>query len=151
MTEKKKEENNCQIDFTGFAKKDEPFLKEAARMTLKSEKVKKYQINFIMVSDQEIKKLNIKYRKVRRITDVISFLVVPEMFIGDIYISEGRSKKQAKRYGNTWQQELAYLVIHGTLHLCGYTDYDPENKMKMFAKQDKIFRRLFVKQDERVI
>ncbi|MCL1972072.1 MAG: rRNA maturation RNase YbeY [Endomicrobia bacterium] len=131
------------INFIKFPKSHEPLLKKAVLLTLKSEKIKKYQINFIMVSDAEIKKLNIKYRKTRRITDVISFLVAPEMFIGDIYISEGRSKKQAKRYGNTWRQELAYLAIHGTLHLCGYTDYDPENKTKMFSKQDKIFKCLF--------
>lgn len=128
------------VDFTGFSKKDIAVLKQAALAVLKSEKIKKYQINFIMVSDQEIKKLNTKFRKVRRITDVISFLVVPEMFIGDIYIAKGRSQKQAKKYANTWQQELVYLVIHGVLHLCGYTDYDPENKTKMFEKQDKIFK-----------
>ena len=139
----KRKKMNREISFTGFTKKDVALLGEAAKLTLKYEKINKYQINFIMVSDAEIKKLNIKYRKVRRITDVISFLVVPEMFIGDIYISEGRSKKQAKKYGNTWQQELAYLVIHGTLHLCGYTDYDPENKRKMFSVQDKIFKCIF--------
>ena len=131
------------INFVTFPKSCVPLLKKAALCVLRSEKIKKYRINFIMVSDAEIKKLNAKYRKTRRITDVISFLVEPETFIGDIYISEGRSKKQAKRYGNTWEQELAYLVIHGTLHLCGYTDYDPENKAKMFSKQDKIFKCLF--------
>jgi len=87
--------------------------------------------------------LNAKYRKVRRITDVISFFVVPEFFMGDIYISKNRSQKQAKEYANTWQQELAYLAIHGMLHFCGYTDYDVANKTKMFAKQDKIFKCLF--------
>ncbi|MCL2485946.1 MAG: rRNA maturation RNase YbeY [Endomicrobia bacterium] len=115
-------------------------MKKAVLLTLKSEKIQKCEINFIMVSDVQIKKLNIKYRKTHRITDVISFLVVPELFAGDIYISKGRSQKQAKKYKNIWEQELAYLVIHGTLHLCGYTDYDPENKAKMFAKQDKIFK-----------
>jgi probable rRNA maturation factor len=142
-TKKNKTIRRCELNFIDFPKKHVPALTKAAEMTLKSEKIKKCQINFIMVSDARIKKLNIKYRKVRRITDVISFLVVPEMFIGDIYISEGRSKKQAEKYANTWQQELAYLVIHGVLHLCGYTDYDPENKNKMFAKQDKIFKCLF--------
>jgi probable rRNA maturation factor len=93
-----------------------------------------------MISDAEIKKLNIKYRKVRRITDVISFLVSKDFFIGDVYVSKGRSKKNAALYGNSWDAELAYLIIHGILHLCGYTDYDPENKTKMFAKQDKIFK-----------
>lgn len=135
--------NNNDISFFNFPKKYEPILKEAALKTLQSEKIKNYQVNFIMVSDEEIKKLNTKYRKVRRITDVISFLIEPEMFVGDIYISEKRSQKQAKRYNNTWEEELAYLVIHGVLHLCGYTDYDTENKLKMFNKQDKIFKCLF--------
>ncbi|MCL2390136.1 MAG: rRNA maturation RNase YbeY [Endomicrobia bacterium] len=129
-----------KINFIEFPKNYEPVLKKAVLRTLESEKIKKCEINFIMVSDAQIKKLNIKYRQTRRITDVISFMVVPEFFAGDIYISKRRSQKQAKKYGNTWLEELAYLVIHGTLHLCGYTDYDPENKAEMFAKQDKIFK-----------
>jgi len=134
---------NSQLQFVNFPKDKLPVLKKAALATLKSEKIKNYDINFIMVSDAEIKKLNIKYRKVRRITDVISFLVAPDIFAGDIYISSGRSKKNAAKYGNTWTRELSYLVLHGVLHLCGYTDYDPKNKSKMFAKQDKIFKCLF--------
>lgn len=135
--------NNNLINFVNFPKQHVPLLKRAVVAVLKSEKVKKYQVNFIMVDDKEIRKLNTKYRKVRRITDVISFLIVPEFFIGDIYISKNRSQKQAEEYANTWQQELAYLAIHGLLHLCEYTDYDAVNKAKMFAKQDKIFKCLF--------
>ncbi|MDR3306965.1 MAG: rRNA maturation RNase YbeY [Endomicrobium sp.] len=135
--------NKNFINFVYFPKEHVEVLKKAVELALKSEKKRKYQINFIMVSNEEIKKLNIKYRKVRRITDVISFLIIPENFAGDIYISKNRTQKQAKRYGNSWRQELAYLVIHGALHLCGYSDYDVENKSKMFAKQDKIFQCLF--------
>jgi probable rRNA maturation factor len=135
--------NNNLINFVNFPKQYVPLLKRAAVAVLKSEKVKKYQINFIMVDDKEIRKLNAKYKKIRRITDVISFLIVPEFFMGDIYISKNRSRKQAEEYANTWQQELAYLAIHGLLHLCGYTDYDAVNKTKMFVKQDKIFKYLF--------
>jgi len=166
-----------KINFTNFHKNKTALLKKAAIASLKSEKIKKYEINFIMVSDAEIKKLNIKYRRVRRITDVISFLVskdytpslrppsrnlavkdkiadqvrndktgrlgMSDFFIGDVYISKGRSQKNAVSFGNSWDKELAYLVIHGVLHLCGYTDYDVKNKTKMFAKQDKIFQCLF--------
>jgi probable rRNA maturation factor len=135
--------NKNFIDFIDFPKECVKTLKQAAELALKSEKKRKYQINFIMVSDEEIKKLNIKYRKAKRITDIISFLIIPRFFVGDIYISKKRTQKQAKKYGNSWQQELAYLVIHGVLHLCGYTDYDVENKSKMFAKQDEIFQCLF--------
>ncbi|MDR1663058.1 MAG: rRNA maturation RNase YbeY [Endomicrobium sp.] len=131
------------INFVNFPKKHVSILKRAANLALKSEKKRKYQVNFVMLSDEEMKKLNIKYRKVRCITDVISFLIIPEIFVGDIYISKNRTQKQAKRYGNSWVQELAYIIIHGILHLCGYTDYDVKNKSKMFAKQDKIFQCLF--------
>jgi probable rRNA maturation factor len=135
--------NKNFINFVNFPKQHMALLKKTAICALSAEKVKKYQLNFIMVSDEEIKKLNAKYRKVRRITDVISFLVSLEFFMGDVYISKNRTQKQAKKYGNTWQQELAYIVIHASLHLCGYTDYDHINKVKMFAKQDKIFKCLF--------
>jgi probable rRNA maturation factor len=134
---------SISIDFTGFPKQYVPALLKAARAAVKNQKIKNGEINFIMVTDAEIKKLNIKYRKVRRITDVISFLVSPELFIGDIYISKGRSQKQAKRYNNTWEAELSYLVLHGILHLCGYTDYDPVNKAKMFGVQDRLFKCLY--------
>jgi probable rRNA maturation factor len=130
-------------NFFGFSKNQIPLLKKAAELTLSRQKKEFYQINFILVSDEQIKKLNIKFRHVRRITDVISFLVFDEMFIGDIYISDNRTKKQAKKYGHSWDMELAYLVIHGVLHLCGFTDYDERNKKIMFAKQDEIFQCLF--------
>jgi len=132
-----------RVSFVNFPKRYIPTLKRAALDVLKSEKMEKYQINFVIVSDEEIRNLNAKYRKERRITDVISFLLIPGFFIGDIYISKKRSCKQAKKYGNTWEQELAYLIIHGLLHLCGYTDYDDADKAEMFAKQDGIFGHLF--------
>lgn len=129
--------------FTGFNKNFVPLMKKTAEFTLKYEKIKNYNISFTQISDIEIKKMNRKYRKVNRITDVISFLVDEKLFLGDIYISDNRPQKNAKKYGLTYQQELCYLVIHSILHLEGYTDYDVENKTLMFSKQDKIFKCLF--------
>lgn len=134
---------NKSVNFINFPKQCVSTLKKAALTTLKLEKIKKYQINFIIVSNGEMRSLNIKYRKIRYVTDVISFLLIPEFFVGDVYISKKRSQQQAKKYGNTWEQELAYLIIHGVLHLCGYTDYDVVNRIEMFDKQDKIFKFLF--------
>lgn len=132
-----------ELIFTGFNKKFVPLMKKTAEFTLKYEKIKNYNISFTQISDIEIKKMNRKYRKVNRITDVISFLVDENLFLGDIYISDNRPQKNAKKYGLTYQQELCYLVIHSILHLEGYTDYDIENKTLMFSKQDKIFKCLF--------
>ena len=139
----KKNSLTSQLFFTGFDKKIVFLLRKTALFTLKSEEIKKYHISFTMISDLEIKKMNRKFRKVNRITDVISFLVSKEHFMGDIYISSNRPKINAKKYAMSFEQELCYLVIHAILHLEGFTDYDIKNKKLMFAKQDKIFKCLF--------
>ncbi|MDR1511392.1 MAG: rRNA maturation RNase YbeY [Endomicrobium sp.] len=134
---------SSSLNFINFPKQYISILKKAALNTLKSEKIKRYQINFVIVSNEKMRNLNTKHRKVKCVTDVMSFLLIPKFFVGDIYVSGRHSQEQAKKYGNTWQQELAYLVIHGVLHLCGYTDYEAVNRTKMFDKQDKIFKFLF--------
>jgi probable rRNA maturation factor len=89
-----------------------------------------------MISDDEIKKMNRKYRKVNRITDVISFWF-PKSCLWETYTYlQTDLKKTQKKYGFTHEQELCYLIIHGILHLEGYTDYDAENKSLMFSRQD---------------
>ena len=106
------------------------------------EKIRSFEINVVLVSDKEIKKLNKKFRDVGRITDVISFKFGSKPVMGDIYIARNRSQKQAKKVKNSWQEELSYLVIHGILHLLDYTDYTKANRLRMFAKQDKIFNEI---------
>ena len=97
-------------------------------------------VNAVMVSNAEIRKLNRRYRGVDRVTDVISFRLVKAPLLGEIYIARERSKSQAKDAGNTWNEELAYLLIHGILHLFDYTDYKPGERGKMFAVQDRLFK-----------
>ena len=142
-TERAETMKQKELIFTGFDKKFVPLMEKTAKFTLKFEKVNKYNISFTKISDVDIKKMNRKYRKVNRITDVISFLVDKVCFMGDIYISDNRPKKNSKKYGFSYEQELCYLVIHSILHLEGYTDYTPENKKEMFSKQDKIFKCIF--------
>jgi probable rRNA maturation factor len=146
------------INFYHFPKRHEAFLERAAAATLDHLRPGgKGTINFILISDGDIRRMNRRFRKVRRITDVISFSYAgnpaalrtlppgPQQagITGDIYIGEGRSRKQAKRIGHPWEKELAYLVIHGVLHLFGYTDYTPPARKKMFKEQDHIFACLF--------
>ena len=132
-----------ELIFNGFDKNLVLLMKKTAEFVLNSEKIKEYSISFTQITDIAIKKMNRKYRKVNRITDVISFLVDKKLFMGDIYISDVRPRKNAKKYGLPYKQEICYLVIHSILHLEGYTDYTPENKKKMFSKQDKIFKCIF--------
>jgi probable rRNA maturation factor len=140
---RKKNNPEGRISLFGFPQKYKPLLLKTAEKTLSNcRKVELSSINIIFITDSEIKELNKKYRNVYRVTDIISFLINPVLFSGDIYIAKGRSKKQAKEYGNSWGAELSYLVIHGILHLFGYTDYTPKERKQMFKKQDKIFKEL---------
>ncbi|MCB4791626.1 MAG: rRNA maturation RNase YbeY [Elusimicrobia bacterium] len=129
------------INLFNFNEKSRPGLAKAAKRTLLEKKYLKLGVvNVVLVGDKEIKRLNKKYRKVNRVTDVISFLENQKPLFGDIYIAKERSKRQALQYGHTWQEELMYLVIHGILHLFGNRDYLPAQRKKMFSKQDKIFK-----------
>jgi probable rRNA maturation factor len=111
---------------------------------------------FIFVSKRFLKELNNQFRNVRRETDVISFSYMnfkggkplSSQFprgesLADIYISEDNAAENAKRFGETIQKELLRLVIHGTLHALGYTDYETRAKKRMWARQERALRQTF--------
>ena len=128
--------------FANFPKQHIKTLRFAASIAAKACNLVTNDVCFVLVNDKKIKELNKKYIKSNKITDIISFSYNPKAIEGDIYISSGRSKEQAKDIGHSWGNELVYLVLHGVLHLAGYTDYLPNQKKKMFALQDKLFAKI---------
>ena len=91
-------------------------------------KLKNVMFNVIIINDDEIHKLNKKYRNIDRATDVITFALedykegptLDIRVLGDIYISYDKVIKQAKDYGHSKTRELCFLAVHGLLHLLGY-------------------------------
>ncbi len=121
----------------------EPLLKYA----LDFEKVDNLEFNVIIINNEKIHEINKQYRGVDRPTDVISFAL--EDFkdityennyrvLGDIYISIDKVKEQAKEYGHSEKRELAFLAVHGLLHLLGYDHMKEDEEKIMFEKQEKI-------------
>ena len=53
-----------------------------------------------------------------------------------------RAEEQAKEYGHSLERELAFLSVHGALHLLGYDHMQPDDEKKMFAKHDEILNEL---------
>ena len=102
------------------------------------------EVNYAFVSPKTIRELNQKFRKIDRVTDVLSFPdgdVNPETgrrFMGDVLICRQVAKRQAKSIGNTLAQEITFLQVHGTLHLFGYDHIEPADEAKMFGLQRKI-------------
>jgi len=100
------------------------------RKILKSEKVfGKIDISF--VNEAEIRKLNKKFRKKDKPTDVLSFAYNEEGVLGDVIISPKIARRNAKLFGTAPKAELKRLVIHGTLHVLGY---DHGRRMKHAEK-----------------
>jgi len=80
---------------------------------------KSISLNFI--DDREMKKLNRKFRKKDKTTDVLSFNLNEGGLLGEVYISWPQAKRQAKEYNCSLTVEILRLIEHGILHLLGYT------------------------------
>ena len=112
------------------------------------------QINFIFCSDTYLQKLNLKYLGHDTLTDVLTFdhagigkkeqgarnppglPGTPRTIEGDIFISIDRVKENARDYENSFPDELARVMIHGVLHLLGYSDKTDTGKALMRKKED---------------
>lgn len=66
----------------------------------------------------------------------------PDAFLGDIAISVDRARLQADEYGHSIERELAFLTIHGMLHLLGFDHILKEDEEEMIALQDQILREM---------
>ncbi|HYV84147.1 MAG TPA: rRNA maturation RNase YbeY [Pyrinomonadaceae bacterium] len=94
------------------------------------------------VSDKRIRELNRQFRGVDKPTDVLSFPAEEKLNLGDIAVSVDTAAIQAKENGLTFDGEIAQLILHGLLHLCGY-DHETDNG-EMNRLELKMRRRLGV-------
>jgi len=93
------------------------------------------------VSNRQIQGLNKRFRGLNRATDVLSFPAgreeldhSSESFLGDIAISIEQAESQAEANELDFDQEVAQLILHGLLHLCGYdheTDKGEMNRLEL--------------------
>lgn len=122
------------------------YLNEYINFIVKKEKLSNCIFNIIFVSNDEIHKINLEYRGIDRVTDVISFalednsdLEIPEFrVLGDIYIAIDVAYEQAKMYGHSSIREICFLATHGILHLLGYDHMDEDEEKIMFKKQKEL-------------
>ncbi|MGH8014804.1 MAG: rRNA maturation RNase YbeY, partial [Candidatus Zixiibacteriota bacterium] len=95
------------------------------------------KINLIFVDDRSIRKLNKEFRKKDKSTDVLSFNIETPKHanatIGEIYISVGTARRQAREYNSRVNEVLLRLFCHGLLHLLGYDHIKSADRTKMEA------------------
>ena len=94
-------------------------------------------LSFIFCSDEYLLKINKNYLTHDFYTDVISFDYTEENLVsGDIFISIDRVKENAIIFSSSIKDELHRIIIHGLLHLLGYSDKTPRLKAIMKDKED---------------
>jgi probable rRNA maturation factor len=117
-------------------------IKRLAEKVLQEEK-NRQNVNIILTDDRYITRLNRKFLKRNRSTDVLAFGMKeskkksPEAdLLGEIYISLDRAEKQAKESNQSFQKEVYLLVAHGLLHLLGYDHKKREQKIEMKKREE---------------
>jgi probable rRNA maturation factor len=84
------------------------------------------------VSDKKIRELNRQFRGVDKATDVLSFPAGEDINLGDVAVSVDTAAVQAKENGLSFNDEIAQLILHGLLHLCGYDHETDKGEMNRF-------------------
>ena len=127
-------------------------------------------INLVITDNEGIRSYNKQYREIDAETDVLSFPGIEydapsdfsrvesdfsdnfdpetgELMLGDMIISYEKAKEQANQFGHSFRREMAFLIAHSMLHLCGYDHMSPEDAILMEEKQENILEQLRITRD----
>ena len=140
--------NNQEIK---FALKNKTGLKQWIIGVIEKKKYKTGEINFVFCSDEYLLSINQQYLKHNTYTDIITFdysdksTPIKKGLVevsGDIFISIDRVEENAKKFSKTTENELHRVMIHGVLHLLGYTDKSKKAKEEMTKQEDACLKAL---------
>ena len=115
---------------------------------------KELDVNVLIVSPEEIRRINRETRDIDKVTDVLSFPYfeyqeagvfdrsqydpAEEEILGDIVVCGEKILSQAEEYGHSQKMELAFLIVHSMLHLTGYDHMEKKDAALMEEQQKRI-------------
>ena len=107
-------------------------------LSLRKIKINKKNINVVFVTEKEMKKINYQFRKMKKVTDVLSFSNLSfkqishstQDVLGELILCAPYIQKKAKKRGVSSREETSYLLLHGFLHLLGYDHEKIRKKLK---------------------
>jgi len=105
---------------------------------LQKEVAKGKPFDCCITGDADLRRLNREFRGLDYATDVLSFPAAPPArHLGDVAISLGRARAQAREFGHDIEHEVEILMLHGVLHLLGF---DHETDSGRMARAEKRWR-----------
>ena len=149
-----------KIDFLNVKFCERCLAKKVVKNVLKElDQPQDIVVSISVVSDEEMKELNSRTRKVDSVTDVLSFpaqnIVAGEkvdtknafvsggaVFLGDVVVDRSQIERQAKEFGVTYRDELVRMVLHSMLHLLGYDHIEANDAEIMHAVELPLLEKL---------
>ena len=134
---------NVYIDYSGWGKKIKDPKKYINKKIQKASKIlgsKNKEFSIFLTNNHKMKKLNNKFRKINKPTDVLSFPTRENLYIGDVAISFEIINKRSKL--KNFEYEFDKIWIHGYLHLIGYDHKNTKDYDKMRKRENLIFNYL---------
>jgi len=126
---------------------DLPLLERRAERILDTLGHSSSELSIALVDDESIAQLNLSYRGKNGPTDVLSFSLLEGeqaayrgALLGDVVISLNTALRQAEQLGQSPDEELARLLIHGVLHLLGYDHVEAEEARRMQAEEERLWK-----------
>ncbi len=129
-----------QTEEVKFKLRNKKVLKQWIKSIIEKNKRKTGEITFIFCSDAYLLNINKQYLNHDTYTDIITFDYSNEdakqAVSGDIFISIDRIRENAAKYSKSFENELQRVIIHGILHLLGFTDKTKKAKEEMTKQED---------------
>ena len=121
-------------------------VRETARLVLRAEGVREALLSVTFVSRSAMARLNRRHLDHAGATDVLSFALAPvagTSLLGDVYICPDVARENARRAGVGVREEVARLVVHGTLHAVGHEHPTGANRTEspMWSRQERLLHR----------
>ncbi len=113
-----------------------PKLKRAALRAVHAQPIPHAELDIALVDDAQIARLHGEFMNDPSPTDIITFPLGPEY--AQLVISLETCQRQAKEFGNPFEQELLLYIVHGILHLAGYDDRTPAQIARMRRMENEV-------------
>lgn len=93
------------------------------------------------IDSRRMRRLNKRFLRHDRPTDVLSFRYDGEPIVGDIVIAPAQARAYARRHGIPYAEELSRYVVHGLLHWLGHEDRTAAERRKMRVMEERLLER----------
>ena len=149
-------EINVQIK-RGYVKAvSKKWLQLLAEAALAAEEVSPpVELGIVVTDDSTVRRLNRFYRGIAKTTDVLSFALTEDVAdfitphdgvsrLGEVIISYPRAVAQAEERSHSVEREIAWLLVHGILHLLGYDHQDDATEARMRQREEALLKEIDV-------